>query len=106
MSHHAGETLHYHDVGKDRYGHVHPFLSIMHDHDEEPRVLCAHADRNGEGAHWKREGELCPALGGDGIGRAGRAGLHDAGVAWPWWAAMAYLQRGTIDGCTCAHRPG
>lgn len=25
------------------------------------RILCAHADENGEGAHWKLEGEPCPA---------------------------------------------
>lgn len=24
------------------------------------RILCAHADQNGEGAHWKSEGERCP----------------------------------------------
>ena len=24
------------------------------------RILCAHADRNGVGAHWKTEGEPCP----------------------------------------------
>lgn len=24
------------------------------------RILCAHADRNGEGAHWKYEGDPCP----------------------------------------------
>lgn len=23
------------------------------------RILCAHADRNGEGAHWKMPGEPC-----------------------------------------------
>lgn len=26
-------------------------------------ILCAHADRNGEGAHWKRQGEPCPPCG-------------------------------------------
>lgn len=27
---------------------------------EPQRVLCAHADQNGEGAHWLEEGETCP----------------------------------------------
>lgn len=26
---------------------------------EPTRVLCAHADNNGEGAHWLQSGEVC-----------------------------------------------
>lgn len=35
MGHHAGDTYHYHGLGDDRYGHQHPFLSIMHEHEPD-----------------------------------------------------------------------
>ena len=39
MSDHAGSGLHYHGYQEKRYGHMHPFLHINHEHEplsEEP----------------------------------------------------------------------
>jgi uncharacterized Zn-finger protein len=33
MSGHAGNGLHYHGLGAERYGHVHHFLHINHEHE-------------------------------------------------------------------------
>ena len=29
-----GNATHYHGVGEQRYGHSHPFLHVVHEHDE------------------------------------------------------------------------
>lgn len=34
-------------------------------HMAERRVLCAHADQNGDGAHWRAPDEPCPLASGD-----------------------------------------
>ena len=33
MSDHAGSGLHYHGYQEKRYGHIHPFLHINHEHE-------------------------------------------------------------------------
>lgn len=37
-----------------------PAGNFIPTHDRDQRILCAHADHNGEGAHWRDAAEPCP----------------------------------------------